>query len=136
LGYLWRWGVEVNFRDEKNLAGTGDAQVRSASSNQHLPAVTVAAYALLWVAALGLLAAGGDIRTLDPPKWRGNRRADAKLLHLRQLLRSLGPDSAFKRGFSITLGPDGKALRSATGITPGTRLLTKLADGTVASVVE
>jgi exodeoxyribonuclease VII large subunit len=64
------------------------------------------------------------------------RRADAKLLHLRQLLRSLGPDSAFKRGFSITLGPDGKALRSAAGLTPGTRLLTKLADGSVGSVVE
>jgi hypothetical protein len=87
--YLWRWGVEVNFRDEKNLAGNGDAQVRSASSNQHLPAVTVAAYALLWVAALGLLAAGGDIRTLDPPKWRGNRRAAGQLPATGDLLRLL-----------------------------------------------
>ena len=23
--YLWRWGIEVNFREEKNLVGTGDA---------------------------------------------------------------------------------------------------------------
>lgn len=87
--YLWRWGVEVNFRDEKNLAGTGDAQVRTASSNRHLPAVTVAAYALLWVAALGLLAGGGDIRTLDPPKWRGDRRAAGQLPSTGELLRLL-----------------------------------------------
>jgi len=43
--YLWRRGVEVNFREEKTLIGT-------AESNLHLPAVTVAAYALLWTAAL------------------------------------------------------------------------------------
>ena len=50
--YLWRWGIEVNFHDEKTLIGTGEAQVRSTASNQHLPAMTVAAYAILWVAAL------------------------------------------------------------------------------------
>jgi len=87
--YLWRWGVEVNFRDEKTLVGTGDAQVRTASSNQHLPAVTVAAYALLWVAALGLLAGGGHFRTLDVPKWRRDRRAAGQLPSTGELLRLL-----------------------------------------------
>ncbi len=34
---LWRWDIEVNFREEKTLIGTGDAHVRTAASNQHLP---------------------------------------------------------------------------------------------------
>jgi hypothetical protein len=41
----------VNFREEKAIIGTGEAQVRTPSSNQHLPAVTVAAYAILFDAA-------------------------------------------------------------------------------------
>ena len=49
--YLRRWGIEVNFREEKAIIGTGEAQVRIPSSNQHLPAVTVAAYAILFDAA-------------------------------------------------------------------------------------
>jgi hypothetical protein len=87
--YLWRWGVEVNFRDEKTLVGTGEAQVRTTGSNQHLPAVTVAAYALLWVAALSLLAEGGKLPTLDPPKWRKDRRAAGQLPSTGDLLRLL-----------------------------------------------
>ncbi|WP_367872261.1 transposase [Luteolibacter sp. Populi] len=73
--YLWRWGIEVNFREEKTLLGTGEAQVRTAASNRHLPAVTVAAYSLLWIAALQCHAAGdGDRpRSLAPPKWRKDR---------------------------------------------------------------
>ena len=27
--YLWRWGIEVNFREEKTLIGTGDAHIRT-----------------------------------------------------------------------------------------------------------
>jgi hypothetical protein len=36
--YLWRWDIEVNFRDEKTILGVGQAQVRSESSNQNAPA--------------------------------------------------------------------------------------------------
>ncbi len=64
------------------------------------------------------------------------RRIDERLLHLGQMLRTLGPESAFKRGFSITLGPDGKALRSASDAGPGVKILTKLADGELSSIVE
>lgn len=77
--YLWRWGIEVNFRDEKTLIGTGEAQVRSAASNQHLPAMTVAAYAMLWVAGLRLHDLQGKdeggVRSLQPPRWRAQRDA-------------------------------------------------------------
>jgi hypothetical protein len=73
--YLWRWGIEVNFREEKSLLGTGEAQVRTKASNQRLPAVTVAAYALLWVAALQLRRRGQSIPALAPPKWRKSAQA-------------------------------------------------------------
>lgn len=68
--YLWRWGIEVAFRDEKTLLGTGEAQVRTPRSNQNQPAVTVAAYAFLWMAALKTMAAADPPATLRPPKWR------------------------------------------------------------------
>jgi exodeoxyribonuclease VII large subunit len=59
----------------------------------------------------------------------------AQLVRLRGMLRALGPESAFQRGFSITLGADGKAIRSARGIKPGDLLRTKFADGEIASRV-
>ena len=94
--YLWRWGIEVNFRDEKTLIGTGEAQVRSAASNQHLPAMTVAAYAMLWVAALRMHERHGkdqnpkEMTGLQPPRWRARREAaDQPLPSTGDLLRLL-----------------------------------------------
>ena len=46
------------------------------------------------------------------------------------------PAAAMARGWSITRGADGRALRSVDGLTPGDVIRTTLADGTVhASVV-
>ena len=87
--YLWRWGIEVNFREEKTLVGTGDAHVRTAASNQHLPAVTVAAYAMLWTVALQARAGGADFQGLHPPKWRKNRTLEGILPATGDLLRLL-----------------------------------------------
>lgn len=68
--YLWRWGIEVNFRDEKTLLGTGEAQVRLPASNRNQPAMTVAAYSFLWLAALQLNESGELPPHLLTPKWR------------------------------------------------------------------
>ena len=92
--YLWRWGIEVNFREEKTLIGTGDAHVRTAASNRHLPAVTVAAYALLWTVALEgtvtlLLLGDGDLPSLEPPKWRGSPDQAGGVPSTGELLRLL-----------------------------------------------
>lgn len=88
--YLWRWGIEVNFRDEKTLFGTGEAQVRTAASTHHQPAVTVAAYALLWLAALQLLESGAAPPHLRPPKWRHPKTGEAAPpLHTGELVRAL-----------------------------------------------
>lgn len=58
-----------------------------------------------------------------------------RLSRLSGLLRALGPESAFQRGFSITLGADGKVIRSAASLKPGDLLRTKFADGEASSRV-
>jgi exodeoxyribonuclease VII large subunit len=62
-------------------------------------------------------------------------RIEARLARLRGLLRTLGPESAFQRGFSITLGPDGRALRSAAELKAGDPLVTRFGTGRVTSRV-
>ena len=69
--------------------------------------------------------------TKDELAQRGER-----LERLRGLLRALGPESAFQRGFSITLTHDGKLVTSATTLKPGDRLRTKFADGETKSTVD
>ena len=51
------------------------------------------------------------------------------------LLRALGPESAFRRGFSITMDERGRILRSAKGISKGARIRSRFADGEVESEV-
>jgi exodeoxyribonuclease VII large subunit len=66
---------------------------------------------------------------------QGVSRNTEKLKRLENMLRTLGPESAFRRGFSITLNEDGSILRSAQSAKPGQILHTKLIDGDVASTV-
>ncbi|MFD0892610.1 exodeoxyribonuclease VII large subunit [Luteolibacter ambystomatis] len=58
-----------------------------------------------------------------------------RLAHVAGLLRTLGPDSAFQRGFTITLDEQGHLIRSATTVVKGSMILTRFADGEVSSVV-
>ncbi len=86
--YVWRWDIEVNFRDEKQLFGVGQAQVRIAPSVERVPQLIVASYAMLLLAAHRVFGAQGTPDLLPPPKWRQNstpRRASTKSLidHLR-----------------------------------------------------
>ena len=50
-------------------------------------------------------------------------------------LRLLDPRRLLERGYSLTLGADGKVLKRAADAAPGDRLSTRLADGEVASLV-
>ena len=70
--YLWRWGIEANHREEKQLIGVGDAQVRTAAATGSVPAFLVAAYALLRLAARRAAEEDGMQGVLPPPLW--NRR--------------------------------------------------------------
>lgn len=84
--YLDRWQIEVNHRDQKTLLGVGQAQVWSPRSVARHPALAVASYALLQVAALRCLGPGRGRAFLPLPKWRkpGSRYS---LLDLLTLLR-------------------------------------------------
>jgi len=65
--YLWRWEIEVVFRDEKTLLGLGEAQVRTDPAVAHVPAFVAAMYAYLHLAAA---LAGVRAPILPRPKWR------------------------------------------------------------------
>ena len=69
--YLWRWGIETNFRDEKTILGAGQAQVRTPSAVQNVPALIVAAYAMLLIAAQKTFGEGNWMQdSLPRPKWQ------------------------------------------------------------------
>jgi hypothetical protein len=71
--YVWRWEVEVNHRDEKQLIGVGQAQVRSPRSVDRQPAFAVANYAMLLLAGVRTFGTEATQGTLPPPKWRAKR---------------------------------------------------------------
>jgi len=69
-GYIWRWDIEVNHRDEKTILGVGQAQVRNEKSVESIPAMAVAAYAMLHIAAIKAYGAGGKPAVIPEAKWR------------------------------------------------------------------
>ena len=76
--YLWRWDVKVNHRDEKQMVGVGEAQVRSPQSVDRQPAHAVASYATLLLAAARAFGVDASHGLIAPPKWR-NRRSKNRL---------------------------------------------------------
>lgn len=62
-------------------------------------------------------------------------RLDDRLTRLASMVRTLGPESTFQRGFSITLGPDGRVVTSAAALRPGDALRTRFAQGEAESIV-
>ena len=67
--FIQRWGIEVNFREEKTLLGLGQAQVRHPDSVKTVPALQVASYAMLQLACLRALDGPVKPNLLPPPKW-------------------------------------------------------------------
>jgi exodeoxyribonuclease VII large subunit len=63
-------------------------------------------------------------------------RAGAGLVSLAKQLAAVGPQSVLQRGFSYTQREDGTLVRSVAEVSPGQRLVTRLADGEVRSTVE
>ncbi len=49
--YLWRWGIEVNFRDQKTLLGCGQAQVRKEIPCGKFHNLSHAVYSMLLLAS-------------------------------------------------------------------------------------
>lgn len=67
-GYVQRWDIEVNFREEKTLLGVGQAQVRHPESVQSAPALQVASYAMLLLATV-MATQQTQTDSLPSPKW-------------------------------------------------------------------
>lgn len=86
--YIWRWDIEVNFRDEKTLLGVGQAQVRHEHSVENVPSLAVAAYAMLLTAAIEAFGPSGQPDLLPSPKWRPKKNlrpsTQSLIQHLRQ----------------------------------------------------
>ncbi len=66
--YLWRWEIEVNFRDEKTILGCGQAQVRNENAVKNLPAFTTAIYSIIHLAGNNEKLIRGD-NILPKAKW-------------------------------------------------------------------
>ena len=62
--YLWRWEIEVNFKDEKTILGCGQAQVRTQDACAKVPAFVAATYSLLLLASQI-----AKKQVLPRPKW-------------------------------------------------------------------
>jgi len=71
--YLWRWEVEVNFRDEKHVMGIGEAQCRTKASVENVPALICASYAFLLLAGMK---SNCNALCLPRPKWYPAKPSD------------------------------------------------------------
>lgn len=85
--YVWRWEIEVNFRDEKSLLGVGQAQVRTKKSVEAVPSFIVAAYAFFLLAVHKTF---GRQAPLPRPRWR--KRSSAARIPTLQALNMLRAD--------------------------------------------
>ena len=112
--YLWRWDVEVNFRDEKTLLGVGQAQVRHENSVEPVPALAVAAYAMLLAAAHEAYGPAAIPAALPPPKWRNKTPLRASTQSLLRHLRHEAWAQAIRfSGFKAAAPPDTKPQKLA-----------------------
>ena len=71
--YLWRWEIELNFRDEKTVLGMGEAQVRTKAAVEAVPVFVAAAYAYLLLAGTEKHQGKSG---LPLPKWRREESGD------------------------------------------------------------
>lgn len=68
--YFWRWDIEVNHRDEKQLIGVGHAQVRTPQSADRLPPFAVLTYTFLLIASARCFGLAATRQALPLPRWR------------------------------------------------------------------
>jgi exodeoxyribonuclease VII large subunit len=79
-----------------------------------------------------------ELRSLriGPGARRALDRHDDRTAGWRRLLAAYDVDRQLARGYSITMGPDGRVLRASSAVSPGDVLVTRFADGRVRSFVE
>lgn len=70
--YIQRCDIELNFREEKTLLGVGQAQVRNPHSVEAVPALQVASYSMLLLAALPAGDSRNNADLVPSPKWNNS----------------------------------------------------------------
>jgi len=83
--YFDRWQIEVNHREEKDIVGVGQAQVRSDKSVPRQPAFAVAAYAALLLASVIAYKDERSATLIPLPKWRKSSKRPSCLDLVTQL---------------------------------------------------
>src|SRR5216684_264863 len=101
--YFDRWQIEVNHREEKDTLGVGQAQLRSRLSVPRQPALAVAAYSAMLLAALLTFGPGRDAHYQPLPKWRRNadRPSCLDLITLLRKEMAENPDLLQPLGFHV-----------------------------------
>jgi hypothetical protein len=84
---LWRWDIEVNHRDEKQIVGVGESQVWSPLSVARQPALAVASYAILLLAGERAFQGQQTRGALPLPKWQ--HKDPQQRISTQELLRQL-----------------------------------------------
>jgi hypothetical protein len=118
--FLWRWDIEVNFRDEKTLLGVGQAQVRTEPSNQNAPALAVAAYAMLLLASVNTYGKRGFPDRLQQAKWYRRKKKDRATTNelINQLRRELWSEALNPEHFSDFTSRGAPHLKSPKSTVP------------------
>jgi len=102
--YFDRWQIEVNHRDEKDTLGVGQAQLWNIDAVPKQPALVVAAYSALLLAALQAFGTERSHAYQALPRWRRKARRPS-CLDLVTLLRKEmvdHPESPQSLGFQLT----------------------------------
>jgi hypothetical protein len=102
--YLDRWQIEVNHKDEKDVFGVGQAQVWSEHAIARQPALAVAAYSILMLAALKAFGPGRTSAFPELPKWRKYQRRPS-FNDLRTVLRAEFADPQSKLSQAVNAPP-------------------------------
>lgn len=87
--YFYRWEIEADQKEEKDLLGVGQAQVWSKQAVSHQPALHVASYSMLLLAAIQCFGQNSTGSLTRLPYWR-LRKPPSRLsaAHLIAILRS------------------------------------------------
>jgi hypothetical protein len=86
--YFRRWDIEVNHRDEKQLIGVGEAQVRNGNSVEHVPAFAVAVYSMLLLASALTYGFRETSPPVKLPAWYSRNAKTQKRITSGQILKA------------------------------------------------
>lgn len=112
--YFDRWQIEVNFREEKDTLGLGQAQVWSKESVGKQPAFVVASYGALLLASVILYQDKRINQFIELPKWRSKRSRRPSCLDLvTQLRRDLEKEKKKAELMGIARGFESKIYTAA-----------------------